>query len=120
MVVPPMVEPIVRLPAALASRTPPTAPNRSVLPEPMVRTALAVLVLAMLSYYQVAPYEQAVVLRFGKHVATAGPGPKLKIPLIDQVYKVPTERQLKQEFGFVRWWRTSAACTTRRGTGRRP
>lgn len=75
---------------------PPKVPS---IPRPLL-IAVAVLVVAMLSYYQVAPFEQGVVLRFGKHVKTVGPGPKFKIPLIDRVYRVPTERQLKQEFGF--------------------
>lgn len=68
--------------------------------------ALAV-VAAMLSvawnaYYQIQPDEVGVVLRFGKHVPpNAGPGLHFKLPFgIDQVIRVPVERQLKMEFGF--------------------
>jgi membrane protease subunit HflK len=49
----------------------------------------------------VDPEEVGVVTRFGKFVTTTDPGFHLRIPLgIDQVFKVPVQRQLKQEFGF--------------------
>src|SRR5256885_14420537 len=53
------------------------------------------------SYYQVEPDEVGLVTRFGRYVRTTGPGPHSKIPFgVEQVMKVPVERQLKQEFGF--------------------
>ena len=53
------------------------------------------------SYFQVSTDEEAVVLRFGQYLRTAGPGPHLKIPFgVDRVYRVPTKRQMKMEFGF--------------------
>lgn len=54
------------------------------------------------AFYQVEPDEVGVILRFGKHVSpNAGPGLHFKLPFgIDQVLKVPVERQLKMEFGF--------------------
>jgi membrane protease subunit HflK len=53
------------------------------------------------SYYQVEPDEAALVTRFGRFVRTSPPGPHGKIPFgIEQVLKVPVQRQLKQEFGF--------------------
>jgi len=51
-------------------------------------------------YFQVAPYERGVILRFGRHVRTVDAGPHFKIPFFETVYKVETERQLKEEFGF--------------------
>lgn len=62
--------------------------------------AILLLVVAFESYYQIAPYEEGVVLRFGKYTGTTGPGPHLKIPFVDDVYPVPVQRQLKEEFGF--------------------
>jgi modulator of FtsH protease HflK len=63
--------------------------------------ALLLVLLASTSYYQVEPDELGVVLRFGKHIGNTPPGPHFKLPLgIDQVMKVPVERQLKMEFGF--------------------
>jgi membrane protease subunit HflK len=63
----------------------------------------AVIVIATLgsSYYQVEPDEVALVTRFGRFVRTSNPGPHGKFPFgVEQVQKVPVQRQLKQEFGF--------------------
>jgi modulator of FtsH protease HflK len=65
--------------------------------------ALVIIGLAALSgsYYQVEPDEVGLVTRFGRFTRTTNPGPHGKIPFgIEQVQKVPVERQLKQEFGF--------------------
>jgi membrane protease subunit HflK len=40
------------------------------------------------------------VLRLGRYVRTTDPGLRFKFPFLEQVTKVPVERQLKQEFGF--------------------
>ena len=70
------------------------------------RTAAALLVLLLAvaagfgSLYQVQPEEVGVVLRFGEYVRTTEPGLRAKLPLAEQVLKVPVQRQLKQEFGF--------------------
>ncbi|HVS03749.1 MAG TPA: FtsH protease activity modulator HflK [Thermoanaerobaculia bacterium] len=66
----------------------------------LIAAAVAALVLLLSSYYQIAPYEKGVILRFGRFVGTADSGPNFKIPFVDTVYKVPVERQLKAEFGF--------------------
>jgi membrane protease subunit HflK len=56
---------------------------------------------AMTSFYTVQPEGQAVVKRFGRVVKTQPPGLQFRLPFwIDRVYFVPTERVLKQEFGF--------------------
>jgi modulator of FtsH protease HflK len=41
--------------------------------------------------YTVKPYEQAVVLRFGRYHATTMPGLHFKVPLVDQVMKISIE-----------------------------
>ncbi|MCF8221957.1 MAG: FtsH protease activity modulator HflK [Bacteroidales bacterium] len=67
------------------------------------RTVIIVLVLIVVgfgSFFQVGTEEEGVITRFGKHVRTVEPGLKMKIPFIEDVYKVPVERQKKQEFGF--------------------
>jgi membrane protease subunit HflK len=69
----------------------------------LVFIGLGVLLLVTLvgSYYQVEPDEVALVTRFGRYVRTTNPGPHAKIPFgVEQVQKVPVQRQLKQEFGF--------------------
>ena len=57
-------------------------------------------VMAFSTLYQVQPEEVGVVLRFGRYVAATEPGLRVKLPFVDQVLKVPVQRQLKQEFGF--------------------
>ena len=53
------------------------------------------------SWFTVSPEEVGVVLRFGKYTRTVNPGLNFQLPFgIEKVYKVPVERQLKQEFGF--------------------
>jgi len=51
--------------------------------------------------FTIEPEEVGVVLRFGKYSRTANPGLNFKLPApIEQVFKVPIQRQLKAEFGF--------------------
>lgn len=53
------------------------------------------------SFYTVAVNEQAVILRFGKYVDTAGPGLHFKLPFsIDRVLKEEVKTIHKEEFGF--------------------
>jgi len=53
------------------------------------------------SIFTVEPEGKAVVKRFGKVIAIRGPGLHFKLPfLIDRAYFVPTERVMKEEFGF--------------------
>jgi membrane protease subunit HflK len=73
-------------------------------PAGLIRAAVIaalVLIAVLSSYFQIAPYEQGVVLRFGRHARTVGPGPHFKLPLgVERVRRVETEKQHKLEFGF--------------------
>jgi modulator of FtsH protease HflK len=60
---------------------------------PVVILGMMALYFVVSSYYTVAPYEQAVVLRFGKYQATVMPGLHFKLPLADQVLKVSIEER---------------------------
>ena len=63
--------------------------------------ALMAVTTARGAFYTVGTDEQAVVLRLGRYTATEGPGFHLKLPFgLDTVARFPTERVLKQEFGF--------------------
>jgi membrane protease subunit HflK len=63
--------------------------------------AVVLLIILFTSTYQVSADSVGVVTRFGRFVRTTNPGFRLKLPLgIEDVVKVPVERQLKQEFGF--------------------
>jgi membrane protease subunit HflK len=57
------------------------------------------------SIFQISTEEVGVITRFGEYVRQVEPGLNFKIPLAEDVYKVPVERQQKLEFGF----RTSRA-----------
>lgn len=61
---------------------------------------LVILIVLFSSFYQISPEEMGVILRFGKFVRTTDPGLHLKLPGIEQLMKVPVQRQLKVEFGF--------------------
>ncbi len=77
----------------------PKLPFRSV--GGIIALVVVVLVLLITGYYQVEPNETAVILRFGKFIGTAGPGPHIKVPFgVDRVFKVRTGYQFKEEFGF--------------------
>ena len=67
----------------------------------MAAIGLACIVLVWTSFYTVPAESQGVVLRFGKLLKTVKSGLQFKIPFgIDTVKVLPTERQLKLEFGY--------------------
>ena len=74
------------------------------IPAKAIKAAILVLAAVVLlwgSFYQVAPEEIGVILRFGQFVRTTDPGLHAKLPLgIERVMRVPVQRQLKLEFGF--------------------
>jgi modulator of FtsH protease HflK len=62
---------------------------------------LLLLVMILTSAYQINADSVGVVTRFGRFVRITNPGFHVKIPFgVEDVTKVPVERQLKQEFGF--------------------
>jgi membrane protease subunit HflK len=61
---------------------------------------LLIMSLGKSAIYTVQPEGKSVVKRFGKVVSIKEPGLHFKIPFMDQQYFVPTERVLKEEFGF--------------------
>ena len=62
--------------------------------------ALVALVAVAGTVYQIEPEEVGVILRFGKYSRTTNPGLHFKLPFIENMTRVPVQRQLKQEFGF--------------------
>ena len=75
--------------------------------KPPVKTIIlgVVLVLAAIvafsTFFTIEPEEVGLVLRFGRYTRTVDPGLNFKLPTpIERVYKVPVQRQLKEEFGF--------------------
>jgi membrane protease subunit HflK len=73
-------------------------PTRLIVVGILILLALLIIVSMV---FTVQPEEVGVVLRFGAFTRTADPGLNFKLPYpIEQVLKVPVQRQLKQEFGF--------------------
>ncbi len=59
------------------------------------------LILLFTSFFIVDPQEEAAVLLLGKFSRIEGPGIHFKLPFgIEQNFNVPTQRVLKEEFGF--------------------
>jgi len=68
---------------------------------PVVILGILILILILTSWFTIGPEEVGVILRLGKYARTVQPGLNFKIPFaVEQVYKVPVQRQLKEEFGF--------------------
>ena len=65
-----------------------------------IAAGVVALVALATSLYQIQPEEVGVVVRLGKYVRTTEPGLRAKIPFVEQVFKIPVQRQLKEEFGF--------------------
>ncbi|MBI5394219.1 MAG: FtsH protease activity modulator HflK [Verrucomicrobia bacterium] len=62
---------------------------------------IALMMIALTTYYTVPAESEGVVLRFGRFLAIVEPGLHFKLPLgIDVVTVLKTRRQLKMEFGF--------------------
>ncbi len=53
---------------------------------------LVVVIWAVMGFYQLDQQERAVVLRFGKHLDTVGPGLHWNPPLVDEVIKLNTTK----------------------------
>lgn len=76
-----------------------------------VLLVFVLLIVAFTSVKTVGPEEEGVVLLFGEYNRTLQPGLNFILPLgIEKMYKIPVQRQLKQEFGF----RTAQADTRTR------
>lgn len=64
------------------------------------------------AYYTVEPDEEAIIIRFGKYIATYPPGLHFKLPFgVDDVINVKTKRVLQAEFGFRTAMNSSSSRT---------
>jgi modulator of FtsH protease HflK len=81
-------------------------PNGDIVVIPVVKYLVIALVVLVGLFgstlvYQVDAEEDAVVLRFGRHINTVGPGLHFKLPYpIESVYKVPSRSVDVLEFGY--------------------
>lgn len=58
------------------------------------------IILLVGTFFQIRPEEIGAITRFGKYIRSEEPGLHMKWPVIERLYKVPVERQHKEEFGF--------------------
>ncbi|WP_257666927.1 FtsH protease activity modulator HflK [Parapedobacter tibetensis] len=62
---------------------------------------IVVLIAIFTSFRTVGPEEEGVVVQLGEYSRTDSPGLNFILPFgIEKMYKIPVQRQLKQEFGF--------------------
>ncbi|HEM49369.1 MAG TPA: FtsH protease activity modulator HflK, partial [Caldithrix sp.] len=82
----------------LSNFKPPNISGRNIL---WIFVAIIILLFIWQSWFTVNPEEVGIILRFGKYTRQAPSGLNFKIPFgVEDVIKVPVERQIKQEFGF--------------------
>ena len=62
--------------------------------------AIFIIIAGLNSFYTVQPDEEGVVTRFGEYLKKTDPGPHIKLPFIDKVYKVRSKRRQEEVFGF--------------------
>ena len=65
-----------------------------------VVVALILLFSPISFWYQVEANSEGVVLRLGRYDRKTGPGLHFMLPFVEKVFVVPTQEQLKEEFGF--------------------
>ena len=61
---------------------------------------LVVIVMVFSAVKTVGPEEEGVIIQLGEYNRTVSPGLSFIIPFVETMYKIPVQRQLKQEFGF--------------------
>lgn len=61
---------------------------------------IVVLIVLGTAIKTVGPEEEGVVIQLGQYDRTVQPGLNFIIPFFESMYKIPVQRQLKQEFGF--------------------
>ena len=73
------------------------------MPIPPLTIVLVILafLISTMTFYTIPAESEGIVLRFGKYIDKVPSGLHAKMPGIDKVIPVPTQRQQKLEFGFV-------------------
>lgn len=74
------------------------------------------LILIFTSVRTVGPEEEGVVIQLGEYNRTESPGLNFILPFgVEKMYKIPVQRQLKQEFGFRTISATGESQYTKQG-----
>jgi membrane protease subunit HflK len=65
-----------------------------------ILAGILLIILLITTFFQIRPEEVGVITRFGKYIRKEESGLHIKFPILERLYKVAVERQLKEEFGF--------------------
>ncbi len=76
-------------------------PNSLPIPPLTIALVVLALIVSTMTFYTIPAESEGIVLRFGKYIDKVPSGLHVKIPGIDTVIPVPTQRQQKLEFGFM-------------------
>ena len=74
------------------------------------------IILLITTFFQIRPEEVGVITRFGRYIRKEESGLHIKFPILERLYKVAVERQLKEEFGFRTISSGIQSQYTKRGT----
>jgi membrane protease subunit HflK len=77
---------------------------------------ILLIILLITTFFQVRPEEVGVITRFGRYIRKEESGLHIKFPILERLYKVAVERQLKEEFGFRTISSGIKSQYTKRGT----
>jgi membrane protease subunit HflK len=81
-----------------------------------ILAGILLIILLITTFFQVRPEEVGVITRFGKYIRKEESGLHIKFPILERLYKVAVERQLKEEFGFRTISSGIKSQYTKRGT----
>jgi len=77
---------------------------------------ILLIILLITTFFQIRPEEVGVITRFGRYIRKEESGLHIKFPILERLYKVAVERQLKEEFGFRTISSGIQSQYTKRGT----
>jgi membrane protease subunit HflK len=81
-----------------------------------ILAGILLIILLITTFFQIRPEEVGVITRFGKYIRKEESGLHIKFPILERLYKVAVERQLKEEFGFRTISSGIKSQYTKRGT----
>ncbi|MCJ7447226.1 MAG: FtsH protease activity modulator HflK [Bacteroidales bacterium] len=81
-----------------------------------ILAGIFLVILLITTFFQIRPEEVGVITRFGRYIRKEESGLHIKFPILERLYKVAVERQLKEEFGFRTVSSGIKSQYTKRGT----
>jgi len=81
-----------------------------------ILAGIFLIIILLTTFFQIRPEEVGVITRFGRYIRVEESGLHMKFPILERLYKVAVERQLKEEFGFRTISSGIKSQYTKRGT----